>query len=282
MAECINGLEDRLAGGWTGRSIAPPTRNSGFTLIELLVVIAVIAILAALLLPALSGAKQRALSAQCLNNLKQLQTCCLLYTGDYSDFVPPNNFVATVSAPDTTNGPVMATKEASWCPGIAPLDTTTVNIQQSVLYPYNSSPAIYRCPADRSTVVDHLELLRTRSYNMSISLHCDMEPASYKKFTQIINPPPSRLFVLIDTHELDIWDSTFGIFSTHSYWSGYWLDLPANRHSRGANLSFADGHVEHWRWRAPKQFLAFWQSPHGPEDFADLRRLQQCINPDLE
>lgn len=282
MSKCIHGPKDRLPPGCGLRMNDQPAPITGFTLIELLVVIAVIAILAALLLPALSGAKQRALSAQCLNNLKQLQTCSLLYTGDHSDFMPPNNFVATVSAPDTTNGAVLAKKEASWCPGIAPLDKTTVNIEQSVLYPYNKSPAIYRCPADFSKVFEHPELLRTRSYNMSISINCDMEPASYKKYTQIINPPPSSLFALIDTHELDIWDSTFGIFSPHSYWSGYWLDLPADRHNRGANLSFADGHAEHWRWRATKQFFAVWESANGPEDLADLKRLQQCVNPDLQ
>jgi type II secretory pathway pseudopilin PulG len=62
-------------------------------LIELLVVIAVIAILAALLLPALSKSKEQALRIACLNNLKQLQICSHLYALDHADRLPPNNFV---------------------------------------------------------------------------------------------------------------------------------------------------------------------------------------------
>lgn len=64
--------------------------KKGFTLIEMLVVIAIIAILAALLLPVLSRAKQKAQGTYCLNNLKQMMTAMTLYTGDNHDFFPPN------------------------------------------------------------------------------------------------------------------------------------------------------------------------------------------------
>ena len=254
----------------------------GFTLVELLVVISIIAILAALLLPALSQAKSRAQTIVCINNLKQLEDCCHLYSADYNDFLPPNQAGGFVAAPSPTNSPTTVTNINSWCPGIAPEDTNLNDVVSGLIFPYNKSPAIYHCPADHSTVEGHPDLLRLRSYCMDTSLACGDTTSTYWKFTQIVQPSPSDLFVLIDTQEQDIWDATFGILSPDSHYADYWLDLPADRHQQGANLSFADGHVERWHWKAPKIFQGVFWSPYSEDDRADLRRLQQCIKPDVD
>ena len=146
--------------------------NRGFTLVELLVVIAIIAILAGLLLPALSRAKMSAQSISCLNNLRQLELCGHLYSNDFEDYLCPNQVGGYAMAPNTTNSLDTVANAMSWCPGIAPEDVNLTNVETGLLYPYNKSPGIYHCPADSSTVTGHPERLRDRSYCMSISLNC--------------------------------------------------------------------------------------------------------------
>jgi prepilin-type N-terminal cleavage/methylation domain-containing protein/prepilin-type processing-associated H-X9-DG protein len=260
-----------------------------FTLIELLVVIAIIAVLAAMLLPVLSRAKDRANTASCLNNLKQLQLCWHMYATDHNDCLPPNQSVYDINTGMPIPG---ANLDWTWCPGNTRLDTNTTNIEKGYLFQYNKSPGIYHCPADRSfveTPEGRAEgLLRTRSYNMSESINgiafttgttMDLNPC-FGKFTEIVRPPPSDVFVFIDVHEGGILDSLFGIPWPGSIWpDGQWWDLPANRHGQGCNLSFADGHVEHWKWKAPKIFRYLGQYVSGPEELEDYRRVQAHIKP---
>ena len=57
-------------------------------------------------------------------------------------------------------------------------------------------------------------------------------------------------------------------------------DLPADQHSRGCNLAFADGHTAHWRWRAPKIFTGRGQDISGPQERKDFERLQATLRPE--
>jgi prepilin-type processing-associated H-X9-DG protein/prepilin-type N-terminal cleavage/methylation domain-containing protein len=257
-----------------------------FTLVELLVVIAIIAVLAALLLPALSRSKERALTIGCLNHLRQLTLCWAMYAHDHNDVMPPNNSVYDIGTGQPIPGVDL---NETWCPGNARADTNTSSIEKGYLFTYNRNAAIYRCPADRAPVEPSpgvtLPIPRTRSYNMSQSINGLGGPTSglwwvpsYQRLTQIRNPRPEQLFVFIDVHEGGILDALFGIPLPGSGYESMWFDLPANRHSQGANLSFADGHAEHWKWREPKIFRQLGQRV-SPGEEPDFRRLQSAIRP---
>jgi prepilin-type processing-associated H-X9-DG protein/prepilin-type N-terminal cleavage/methylation domain-containing protein len=263
-------------------------QRPAFTLVELLVVIAIIALLVAILVPALSRAKAKAEEVSCLSNLKQLQTCAKLYSMDNDDFLPPNRFVYDIN----TQGPSRGfSNKLTWCPGLAPFDTTTENIERGLLFPYDKSTGIYRCPSDKSWVKTPegqvLHIRRTRSYNMSQSIngspyHDEAFVPSFTKESEINDPVPSKLIFFVGVHEDSILDSLFGI--PPRGWvddeKPRWWDLPAGRHSQGGNFSFADGHVERWRWVTPKLFTEPGQFVRQNGELQDFLRVQRGVKPE--
>jgi prepilin-type N-terminal cleavage/methylation domain-containing protein/prepilin-type processing-associated H-X9-DG protein len=263
-----------------------PFRSArAFTLIELLVVIAIIAILAALLLPTLSRSKVAAQSIACLNNLKQLDLCLHLYVVDNNDYFVPNNSIAVINTPSSN------VKGLSWLPDVdADSEIDPSNIVNGLLFQYNTSLGIYHCPADQTTLETEsgqpLPQLRWRSYNMSQSVngYPQGDPEYYgiipawTKFTEIRHPRPSDLFVLIDENSDTIEDAEFGNppIGSPYFFQNVWWDMPSARHNCGGNLSFADGHVEHWKWQAPKIFYG-WLQPIPPEEMTDYKRIQNAM-----
>lgn len=258
-----------------------------FTLIELLVVITIIAILAAMLMPVLSRAKQRAQGASCLNNGKQLMLGLHLYAGENSDFYPPN--------PDDGN----TVPGHNWCSGQAGIGgpqefdpDVLLDPTRSLLIKYiGHEPKLFKCPADRregfyqgtnpSLQGQIVPAARTFSMSQAVGTICpgfdegtghsgvpnlsvngpwldgtqhqrrNSPWRTFGKMSDVGPPSPSDLWVFVDEDANGLNDAAFAFDMVNVYWR----DAPGTYHNIGCGFAFADGHSEThaWDYRSRKE-----------------------------
>jgi len=247
----------------------------------LLVVIAIIAILAALLLPALTRAKLKAQSATCVSNLRQLTTAWIMYADDYNGLLVPNYLSSPLAWIDGTSGSVF----------IMPGATNINSLRKGLLFPYNPSIGVFQCPSaikGPRAIVPNVRVVRNYSlegrmggasaadatrYGVSDTTWVLTSTyPQYRKMVDIKTPVPSEALTFIDESIETLDDGYFAV----NLDSNTWQNSPTVRHGRSGVLAFADGHAELWPWKTINidQDLSIAAKPLPNRD---LRRLQRAV-----
>src|SRR5262245_24163771 len=240
-------------------------RSSAFTLIELLVVIAIIAILASMLLPALSLTKVKAQAVQCMNNTRQLALAWRLYADDFNEVLLAcqDNLDGRTNWIQTRGSAIgLDFSEGAWNWNI------DNDITLSPMWPYTGkTAAIFKCPADLSLVsVGGVWRPRVRSNSMSqvfgwgewldkkqvIPPSVQTNWRTYSKLSDVVNP--SRTFVFVDEHPDSLNDAALAVACTGAQpedppAAAQLIDFPASYHCGACGFSFADGHSEMHKWK---------------------------------
>ena len=230
-------------------SAGQSSRKTGaFTLVELVVVILTIAILGALLLPALANPQLKDQEMTCLNNVKQLQIAWMSYAGDNAGKIPQNvanggTYSQTGMEPVSLPGRAWA----SWVLGDA-INPTLALITNGLIYPYVGNWQSYKCPADVKLNSTNGPTLRSYSMNawMNSNPQWAADHINFKTLAGInSNMPPALALVFIEENPASIND---GYWVQDLDFPTLWVDVPAVFHLNAGCMSFADGHCQTRKW----------------------------------
>ena len=204
------------------------TKSKAFTLIELLVVIAIIAVLMAILMPALGRAREQGKRAVCLNNERQLTLAWIMYADENDGKICAANvghsdygWVARMDIGD-------------------PLADQIASMQAGMLYPYCQNLQLYKCPSGIRGELRTYSIVSAMNTNIGSIQKGEV----FKNRTRI--PRHGERIVFVDEGKIS--NFAFNVrYNTPS-----WRDLPPLRHGNGTNFSYADGHSEYWKWSDPR------------------------------
>jgi len=276
-------------------------KRKAFTLIELLVVIAIIAILLAILMPALSRVKEQGKRAACLSNLKQLQLAWSMYADENDDKIVNGEAYGGGDGTAPVPGSGIHAGEQWWTGDDVGDFWAGINLSEEMqkrairagaLWPYCKNEKLYRCPTGvrgemrTYTITDAMNgLRRDGTYSGSVGARNGRTVLWIKKRTEISVPGPAQRIVFLDEGRI-----TPDSYATH-YVNERWWDPPFVRHGDGTNVSFADGHADYWKFEGKKTLetgkLAavsgldahplHQMQPVTEDEFQDLYRMQKAV-----
>jgi prepilin-type N-terminal cleavage/methylation domain-containing protein/prepilin-type processing-associated H-X9-DG protein len=220
-------------------------KRNGFTLLELVVVLCILAILAALVLPALAATKPGSSVAQCLNDKRQLSIAWQMYASDNSDSLMGTAWVGGTLDWRGTSADTNA--------------ALLTDPSQSLIAAYIHNAAVFKCPADNyQSAAMPGPRVRSVSCNLALMGAISVQGLapgngtyiSAKKIIDLAKPGPAGIFLFLDEHPDSINDGQFALNPGYAKTGEHWRDLPASYHNGAAGISFADGHCEMHTWMA--------------------------------
>ena len=253
-------------------------RQKAFTLIELLVVIAVIAVLMAILMPALNRAREQGKRAACLSNLKQLMLGWGMYADDNDEKIV---MASTNKRHETMWGGTQSKPYKCWVYYMDPTEYSEEERVQAIreggLFKYVKNERLFKCPTGiRGELVTYAIPDVMNGHRI---LDISTRNLIVLKRTKITRP--SERLIFLDEGELS--PSSWTIW----YSEPRWWDKPSSRHGVGTNFAFADYHAEYYKWRDPRtmDIAHMTRSEYVPQkgtlshqpDNADLRWIQQRV-----
>lgn len=242
-------------------SSGKPSHLRAFTLVEMLVVIAIIGILASLLLPAFSAAKQKVRRIKCVSNVRQIGMAFILYAGDHTDQLPPLNSGGPFKDPVTPHNPTnwwyRIISDTKYLPDVKDKDHVwrCPNVfQEDLDSPFGEKMEGYG-PVENSGHVPGLNSIIWWAQNSDGTPHGSLRLGAIHRQTELwlvgdVGVPKDESKDLSKYPYGGYYRTDITTFppDTLGIWDGKPPKQPALRHNLKANICFVDDHVEQWNY----------------------------------